>query len=402
MAKPWLTPQALPTAALDWLASYTGTADRLPFEARKFFDQSVTASILEQARGLQKARSKLPTLAAIPYMLFPRVSVEQATPEPIARGKFEQMAGDCAIDLTAGLGVDAWQLAQRFRRVVACEREAALVEVLRYNFLHVFPQSSLIVEQTNGLDYLASQTVIPDLIYLDPARRNATGRVVRWSELQPDPVACWPDLFKATRRWVVLKLSPLTDLAEALRVFPEATSVVCRSLGGEVKEVSIVLDKASEQKGQVVAEVFETNTKRIFCLPDLTAPPGDSSYIPLDTVRGFWLWVPDAALRHSRLAAALAQHTDLSCKRLNHGAYFIFQEKHIQLAGNWWYIREILEKRQVRDWLRAEGIKQALVHALMLPDHPDQLAQKWKIHQGGFVHLVVVQDECTDRIVVCY
>jgi hypothetical protein len=403
MGKPWLTPQTLPQVALDWLTTYTGSPERIAFEARKRFDANTTAAIVEQARGLHKARTKLPTLASHPGLLFPPVSVEQATPEPIARGKFEHLAGDLAVDLTAGLGVDAWQLAQRFRQVVACEHEPALAEVLRHNFGTVWPQPGLSVEQTDGLAYLAGQDRLPDLVYLDPARRNPGGRVVRWAELQPDPVACWPGLLQATRRWLILKLSPLTDLAEALRVFPEATAVTCRSLDGEVKEVAVVVDKHSDQKGQVTAEVFTPGNRRIFQLPEDPVPARrEAQVVSPEQLTGHWLWVPDAALRHSRLATPLALQQEPACAVLNQGAYFVFQDRHPHLAGSWWGVRAVLPKNQVPDWLKAHGIRQALVHALRLPVRPEQLAHKWKIRQGGSIHLVVVHAHGHDWVVVCY
>lgn len=87
--------------------------------------------VATQVKYLARALRKLPAYAAAGCILPPR-AFEQASSEACARHK--RIGGDSVLDLTCGLGVDAWALAARFRRVVTLERDPVLAAVARENF----------------------------------------------------------------------------------------------------------------------------------------------------------------------------------------------------------------------------------------------------------------------------
>lgn len=84
------------------------------------------ALVATQVKYLERARTKLPSYYAARCILPPR-AFEQASSEACAAHK--EPAGDAALDLTCGLGVDALALGRRFRRVVALERDPVLAAV---------------------------------------------------------------------------------------------------------------------------------------------------------------------------------------------------------------------------------------------------------------------------------
>ena len=88
------------------------------------------ALVATQVKYLERARTKLPSYYAARCILPPR-AFEQASSEACAAHK--EPAGDTALDLTCGLGVDALALGRRFRRVVALERDPVLAAVAARN-----------------------------------------------------------------------------------------------------------------------------------------------------------------------------------------------------------------------------------------------------------------------------
>ena len=64
--------------------------------------------------------------------IIPSLAFEQSSAEAVAAAR--TYSGGLCIDLTCGLGVDAFCLSRRFGRVVAVERDPLLAAVARYNF----------------------------------------------------------------------------------------------------------------------------------------------------------------------------------------------------------------------------------------------------------------------------
>ena len=71
--------------------------------------------VATQVKYLARAEAKLPSYAAAQCIL-PPLAFEQASSEACAAHK--RIAGGAVLDLTCGLGADAFFLARRFRRVV--------------------------------------------------------------------------------------------------------------------------------------------------------------------------------------------------------------------------------------------------------------------------------------------
>ena len=87
--------------------------------------------VATQVKYLARAEAKLPSYAAAQCIL-PPLAFEQASSEACAAHK--QIAGGAVLDLTCGLGGDAFFLARRFRRVVALERDQTLARIAAENF----------------------------------------------------------------------------------------------------------------------------------------------------------------------------------------------------------------------------------------------------------------------------
>ena len=202
-------------------------------------------SALEQIAGWQKAREKLPSWAAAEGIVYPpRISMEQCSSEATARykaaiavrtapeGTAEGMAGDCFVDLTGGFGVDFYYIGALFRRAVYVERQPRLCAVAKQNFERLGGLAGCEVVNADGQDYLDTLGHA-DLIFLDPARRDANGRrTYGIGDCTPDVRAMLPQL-AAKGEALLLKLSPMLDWRKAVE---DIEAVGC----ARVREVHIV------------------------------------------------------------------------------------------------------------------------------------------------------------------
>ena len=98
--------------------------------------------------------------------ILPPRAFEQASSEACAAHK--EPAGDTALDLTCGLGVDALALGRRFRRVVALERDPVLAAVAARN-LRLLGAANVEVVCASAEEYLAATTERFDWVAADPS-----------------------------------------------------------------------------------------------------------------------------------------------------------------------------------------------------------------------------------------
>ncbi|MBQ9559096.1 MAG: hypothetical protein IJV08_03825 [Bacteroidaceae bacterium] len=203
---------------------------------------------LQQIEGWQLARRKLPRWAATEGLWFPvRLSMEQCSSEPTARYKrtvigrmLPEEERTCMTDLTGGLGVDFSYMAPLFREAQYFEVQPQLLELARHNMPLLVPPATQLafhLVPPESRPSLSSQT----LIFLDPARRDAAGRkTVDISDCTPNLLDL-QDTLLAQTQWLMVKLSPMLDLRQALRQLRGVREVHVVSVGGECKELLFVM-----------------------------------------------------------------------------------------------------------------------------------------------------------------
>lgn len=249
--------------------------------------------VATQVKYLQRARTKLPMLYDA-RCIIPQRAFEQSSSQQCAAAK--RIGGGSLLDLTCGLGIDSIAFAQRFKRVVAIERDEVLAEVVREN-LRRLNITNIEVVTSSAEDYIASCNEHFDWVYADPDRRTAEGRrVVRLEDCSPNMLELWPAIERISKR-VAIKNSPLFDVDEAFRLFGDC-SVEVISLGGECKEVMIYVDGAEPR---LVAEAVGIGRYEVSRDEALKATLSSHNFAA-EEYR--YLIVPDVALQKARLVAA--------------------------------------------------------------------------------------------------
>ena len=257
--------------------------------------------VATQVKRLQRAERKLPSYYAVRAILPPR-AYEQSSSEQCAGEN--SLAGDSALDLTCGLGVDTMALSRKFGRVVSCERDEVLASITRYN-LALLGIDNVEIINCSAEEYLHTTTEHFDWIFVDPDRRGEKGeKLVLLEDCSPDVVALYPQLRRVADR-ICIKCSPLFDTAEAERKFGDC-SVEVLSLAGECKQVNIYIDGHKPTLSAVAVGVGRFSIER--------SNAHDYSFVDMvtDLSSYKYLTLPDVSLVHSRLtAAAFAGKADI-------------------------------------------------------------------------------------------
>lgn len=200
--------------------------------------------VAAQVAALQKIRAKIPAWHR-QGLVFPlAVSVEQASSEATARFKAGLFSGKKLADLTGGLGVDVFFLAQQFESAIYVEQNADLLAAVRQNFAQL-GAANVRFEQAEASQFLQSTAENFDLIYLDPARRDgAGGRVFRLEDCSPNVLAI-KDLMLEKSPRALLKTAPMLDLRLAAEQLRNVARIWVVAHEGDCREVLYLLEHAA-------------------------------------------------------------------------------------------------------------------------------------------------------------
>ena len=213
---------------------------QLGLQAKRYPDVDMLLAI-RQISGRQKCRNKVPIFYENTELLFPaKLSVEQASSEITAKYKAGLFSGKTFADLTGGFGVDFYLMSQHFTHGIYVERDETLCSIAVHNFKQLKIENFDIKHQT-AEDFLDSMPEV-DLIYIDPHRRNSSGKkTVLITDCEPDVSLLVSQLLKKSPQ-VLIKLSPMLDIHQAIAVLPQTTEVHVIAVENECKEVLFILD----------------------------------------------------------------------------------------------------------------------------------------------------------------
>ena len=345
----------------------------------------------------RKLRVKVPQWYAVPQLRFPfRLSGEQCSSAETARYKasvaLPALTREKTVaDLTGGLGVDSWAFAQVASAVLYNEMRPELAAAASANFKALGLTNvrvSCAELRPGGLREILDGFV-PDVIFLDPARRAADGRkVFRLEDCEPDVLQLLPELLAAAPR-VLLKLSPMADI-----------TLVCKQLG-YVREVHVVAADGECKELLLLLECGYIGQPRTFIYEKGAVLATDEAPEETSALMGDLLFEPGKALLK-------AGAFDLPCR---YGLEKLEQHTHLYRAsapvealqpfGKWFRILEVvpLDKRSIRDIGRR--YPRASVTARNIPLTSDALRKKLGVADGGSVHIFGAKAASGNQLLVC-
>lgn len=339
---------------------------------------------LEQIAGYQKARRKLPQWSGVEGMLYPpSLSMEQCSSEQTALYKVSLLASRSGsfADLTGGFGVDFSYLAARFAKATYIERNPKLCAIARHNFALLGLTHAEVV-CGDSVECLRNLAPV-DVIYLDPARRDANGgRTFAISDCTPDAVALLPLLLEKAET-VMIKLSPMLDWHKAVADFRgHVAEVHIVAVDNECKELLLILRRDTTECPKVVCVnngcVFSP-TPYIYIIR-CSAPSVDFSQL-----HGF-LFVPNAAIMKAGCFAQVAEA--FSVAQISDNSHLFVADAPVEgFPGSTYRIDTVttMNKKELKATIG--GIKKANIAVRNFPLTVAELRKRLKINDGGNIFI---------------
>ena len=339
---------------------------------------------LEQIAGRQKAKTKLPSWAAVDGIVYPpHLSMEQCSSEQTARYK-ALIAGKGAliVDLTAGFGVDMAFMSQDFQKAIYVERQAPLCAISSENF-KLLGLNHIEVICADGVGYL-HQLEHADLIFLDPARRDNHGaRTYGIADCTPNILELRDELLKKADR-VMLKLSPMLDWRKAVEDLGHVNEVHIVSVDNECKELLLILSK-------------EKKPLKLFCVNNDQVFEGDQGdwlnersiaeiRVPVPMSSQAYLFEPNASIMKAGCFTLLEQRFNVS--QLDKNSHLFVSDHDISdFPGRRFTIEKTtsMNKRELKTALA--GIDKANITVRNFPLSVAELRKRLKLKDGGNLYL---------------
>lgn len=217
--------------------------NKLRLSCRKKDDASVYEFAIMQIECRKKASKKLDYTLQSPNFIFPtNLSAEQCTSDELAEFHATLInEGETILDMTAGLGIDAFHLAQKAKHVTAIDLNADVAQALSIN-ARVLNKDNFTAVNADSVEYLKNSTEHFDTIFIDPARRGDGGkRLFALADCQPNVVELL-DLIKQHCDKLIVKASPMLDATQVLRELPYCTALYAIGTRQECKELVAVID----------------------------------------------------------------------------------------------------------------------------------------------------------------
>ena len=333
---------------------------------------------LEQKRR-SKLASKLPSWTEYDIEVPDSLIFQQCSSEVTARYK-ASLAGEGlrVADLTGGLGADAWAFSLCSRAVWYNERNVALRACVERNFASMgiknvaFNKFEISPEATDWKQALKG--FAPDLIYLDPARRDASGKkIFLLEECSPDVLSLMPLLLEMAPK-VMVKVSPMADLT-MLRRRLEGVLSALHVVGaeGECKEILCLCSKRPSGEPRVVLYENGHSFSGTYG-PEET--PGEEKL----------LFVPSAALTKSGLGPEISTRT--FDEELAHFGKFFRIVEDIPFSSS---AIKTLGRRYPQAEVTARGVRVS----------SDELRRRMGLRPGGQIHIFACTIGSERRLVVC-
>ena len=205
---------------------------------------------LRQIEARQLLRKKVPSWSENEDLLFPaHLSIEQCSSEASAQYKAGLLQGQTFADLTGGLGVDTYFIAQQFQQADYVERQAELCDLAMHNYEVL--KANVKVWNETAEEYLA-HCEPKDCIFIDPARRDEHGRkTVSIADCTPDVSALQGRLLQKAEK-VMIKLSPMLDISKALEELHHVKEVHVVAVANECKELVFIIERDYQGEPQFV------------------------------------------------------------------------------------------------------------------------------------------------------
>lgn len=334
-----------------------------------------------QIAAWQTAKKKLPLWAATEGIIYPvHLSMEQCSSQLTAEYKGSIVeAGSNFTDLTSGFGVDATMIGRKFEHVNYVERNEDLCDIARNN-LPLLGIKNLDVHNADAADVLQT---LPhqSLIFLDPARRDEHGgKTVQISDCTPDVSALQDELLAKADK-VMIKLSPMLNIADINKELKCVKEIHIVSVDNECKEVLAVLssNEPAYDCRIVCVNLRSNGEKQAFAICQNEERKAECHYS--SDVKTY-IYEPNTSIMKAGCFKSLAEAYGLD--KLHPSSHlYTSQQLLSDFPGRIFEVKSVYGLKDKA----LKGIKKANLTVRNFPSTVAELRKRLKLHEGGDIYL---------------
>lgn len=347
--------------------------------------------VAEQLKCRSRLKSKQPAYfeaGAIAELSL----LEQSTPHEVAEFRKKILSGRSLCECTGGMGVDTLALSQVFDSVQFCEIDPARAEMFRYN-LSRLSSENISLHVGDSMEFLrAHRGELYDWLFLDPARRDGTGKRFITLDLCMPNVIKEAQLLRESADNIAIKLSPAFEITELPQIFPDLSRCIVISLYGEVREILVTIEKDQLFSGVEAVAI----TSREYQLID--DKEGD---VEISVGNEPILFEPDPAIIKAGLIDTVARQFGL--KRWSERGIFLRGDSTIpEFPGRQFTIRSVepWQRKKVGRYLKEKEILRAAIIRRDFPLKPEELRKQFKLGESDCTFLIFTTDFQGKRVMI--
>lgn len=342
--------------------------------------------VVAQIAGRQRIKDKLPEIYANPHWELPvTLSLEQCSSQQTARYKASLIEGDSLLDLTGGFGIDFHYCSQRFRTADYVEQNEELCRLARQNL-------SGQIHHTQAEDYLSTCPHYSTIV-IDPARRDQAGRkVAGLSDCTPDLTRIHEILVEKADV-VLVKLSPMLDMHQALQQLPYTYEVHIVSVNNECKEMLLLMSKEPHEDITIHCVNLDTQ-EPAFCYT--LSPTRSDVHAVTDTQ---FLYEPNASIMKAGCFHQLEEA--LGIPQLSENSHVYITDHAIDnFPGRGFQIMDTRSLSKA-DCKALSALGKANITTRNFPMKSEELRKKLKLKDGGDNYLIATTDSEGKHLIFC-
>ncbi|MFM8913770.1 MAG: THUMP-like domain-containing protein [Flammeovirgaceae bacterium] len=370
---------------------------KLSLKHKTLFDLPFSL-IAQQLIGRKKSKEKLPIWHNTNGIVFPpSLNLEQCSSEATAQYKARWVAmlpiRDLFIDVTGGFGIDSYFLSHVFQRGVMLEPNNELLLIAKHNH-QLLLADNLEYLPINAAQFLQTEVLPINLLYIDPSRRSGTKKVLKLADCTPNVVEL-QEQFLALSQYVLVKASPLLDIQQGLRELSHVEEVVVLAVDNEVKELLFLQNRKFIGEPEIRAVDFNSKlqiqTDFVFKFSDERGLLAETS-APQE-----FLYEPSAYILKAGAFKSAGLHYGL--KKIHPNTHLYTSEKPVgEFAGRIFKIEVVHpQSADIAQWL-PDG--KANVTTRNYPLTPEELKKKLKLKDGGDKYVIAFSEEKRKTIVI--
>jgi len=279
------------------------------------------------------------------------------------------------------MGVDFAFLSQRFAHSVYVEQNRELCDIAEHNF-EVLGLQNVAIENSTNETFLEKMSAV-DVIYLDPSRRDDTGKkVVRIEDCSPD-VSEIQDLLLAKAKMVLIKFSPMLDISLAIKNLKKVSEVHVISVENECKELLFLLYSEKEYISYITVNLNKNNDIEKFYF---TFEEEQNAEISFATTIEKYLYEPNTSILKAGAFKSVARQFNI--KKLHVNSHLYTSDNLISdFPGRTFAVKDwfVPNKKNLNSFV--SETKKANISVRNFPLSVAEIRKKTGLREGGDVYL---------------